>query len=56
MFHQGWKKDNNKTTLSLLFLGIFIPGLGFIAQIYAMIEFKTILTEETIEVLESNRI
>lgn len=55
MFHQGWKKDNNKTTLSLLFLGIFIPALGFVAQIYAMIEFKTILTEETIEVLEANR-
>ena len=55
MFHQGWKKNNNKTTLSLLFLGIFIPALGFVAQIYAMIEFKTILTEETIEVLEANR-
>ena len=55
MFHQGWKKDNNKTTLSLLFLGIFIPALGFVAQIYAMIEFKTNLTEETIEVLEANR-
>ena len=37
MFYQGWKKDNNKTTLSLLFLGIFIPALGFVAQIYAMI-------------------
>ena len=55
MFHQGWKKDNNKTTLSLLLLGIFIPALGFVAQIYAMIEFKTILTEETIEALEANR-